>query len=73
VQGWIDAPASNHGWLLRGDESQTATAKAFGTREESTASHRPALTVTFMQVPEPAAAASFLGGLGLLASLRPRR
>jgi hypothetical protein len=72
VQGWIDAPATNHGWLLRGDESQTGTAKAFATREASTAIHRPALTVTFTPVPEPGSVAVFLAGLIVLASRRRR-
>jgi hypothetical protein len=73
VQGWIDAPASNHGWLLRGDESQTATAKAFATRESSAAIHRPTLTVTFTPVPEPHAVLSAIAGAALLVARRKRR
>ena len=48
VQGWIGAPATNFGWQLRADEAQIApTAKRFGSREQSDASLRPVLTVTY--------------------------
>ncbi len=70
LQGWLDAPASNHGWLLRGDESQSGTAKAFGTRENSVIADRPLLTVTFSPVPEAGAFVSLLGGMGMLLFLR---
>lgn len=33
VQGWLDTPESNHGWLLLGNEISLATAKRFNTRE----------------------------------------
>jgi spore coat protein A len=35
VQSWLDNPAQNFGWILIGDESQTETAKQFGTRENT--------------------------------------
>jgi hypothetical protein len=48
VQGWIRLPATNFGWQLRVDEGQIApTAKRFGSREQSDASLRPALIVTY--------------------------
>lgn len=47
VQTWLDAPASNHGWLLQGDESAASTAKRFDTREILTASLRPALRIVY--------------------------
>lgn len=48
VQGWINLPATNFGWQLRVDESQIApTAKRFGSREQSDASLRPVLIVTY--------------------------
>ena len=72
VQGWLDAPATNHGWLLHGDESQSGTAKAFGTRENSDIAVRPLLTVTFSPVPEPGAFVSLLGGMGMLLLFRRR-
>ncbi|MBI1209299.1 MAG: DNRLRE domain-containing protein [Azospirillum sp.] len=51
VQGWLDRPADNFGWLLQGDESQPQTAIAFASRETAKAAARPHLTVTFE--PEP--------------------
>lgn len=47
VQAWLDTPASNHGWLLLGDESAGSTAKRFDTREIVTASQRPALRIVY--------------------------
>jgi hypothetical protein len=47
VQGWVDNPASNHGWLVLGNENATGSAKRFNTREHPSASSRPRLIVTF--------------------------
>lgn len=46
VQGWLDNPASNLGWILIGDESAKATAKQFDSRESSVGI-RPELRVFF--------------------------
>ena len=47
VQSWVNAPAGNFGWLVRGDESQEMTAKRFDSRENGQANRRPMLRVTF--------------------------
>ncbi len=47
VQAWADAPATNMGWLLRGNEDVGQTVKRFVSREGSAAEERPLLTVTF--------------------------
>jgi len=47
VQSWLDKTATNFGWLLLGDESTTKTARAFATKEDTTASNRPRLIVTY--------------------------
>jgi Thrombospondin type 3 repeat len=47
VQGWLDDPASNFGWVLIGPESVAQTAKRFDSRENSTAANSPKLTVTY--------------------------
>ncbi|MFN0134033.1 MAG: DNRLRE domain-containing protein [Phycisphaerales bacterium] len=47
VQAWLDAPAGNFGWIVIGDESTTATAKRFESRESLVASDRPLLKITF--------------------------
>jgi hypothetical protein len=60
VQGWISNPASNFGWLLKGDEVNISTAKEFASRESSFG--QPSLTVTYT-VPEPGT----IGVIGVLA------
>jgi len=47
VQAWLDDPASNHGWILLGDESMIETARRFDSREHDVAANRPTLTVVF--------------------------
>lgn len=47
VQGWFDDPASNFGWLLMGNELTNQTAVRFDSRENSTESVRPVLTINF--------------------------
>ena len=48
VQGWLDDDATNHGWLVLGDE-KVASAKRFDSRENPTPSRRPVLTVTYTE------------------------
>jgi spore coat protein A len=48
VQLWLNNPGTNFGWLIRGGESTTKTARRFDTREVSTASLRPVLRVDFI-------------------------
>jgi hypothetical protein len=55
VQGWLDTPGANFGWLLQGGES-AVSAKRFDSGESPVASQRPQLVVTFDAVPEPSAA-----------------
>ena len=47
VQGWLDAPASNHGWILIGNEIETMTARRFASRENGNATYRPHLVVEY--------------------------
>jgi hypothetical protein len=47
VQGWVAAPASNNGWLLRGDEVTTGSTVKYDSRESTTPGLRPALTVIY--------------------------
>jgi FtsP/CotA-like multicopper oxidase with cupredoxin domain len=44
VQSWLDNPATNFGWLVLGDESGSATAKRFDTREST---NPPVLTIQY--------------------------
>jgi len=47
VQSWLDSPVSNFGWILIGDETVSATAKRFDSREHSVVAYRPKLTVYY--------------------------
>ncbi len=47
VQSWLDAPESNFGWLVLGNESTFPTSKRFASRENSDPLKRPALTIEF--------------------------
>lgn len=59
VQGWIAQPSSNHGWLLRSPETTNGTVKMFASREATTSTQRPRLTITY--VPGVAAATNEQG------------
>lgn len=61
AQGWLDVPGTNFGWLLRGNEGASATAKRFDTREQTDPTVRPALTIDFTPPGTPARAATWGG------------
>ena len=50
VQSWVDSPATNFGWMLRGGEASNQTAKRFESDEISTMANRPQLTVDFTPI-----------------------
>jgi hypothetical protein len=64
VRGWVSDPASNFGWVLLGNEAGNGTAKRFHSRETSTASQRPKLTVEYT-LPNSAPTAGALPSLHL--------
>ena len=47
VQGWLDDPLTNFGWLLLGNETGSRTAKRFYSKENPLTANRPSLTVEF--------------------------
>jgi FG-GAP-like repeat len=47
VRQWLAAPATNFGWLLRGDESTAGSAKQFASKENATAANRPRLVIRY--------------------------
>jgi hypothetical protein len=47
VQGWLNTPAGNNGWILIGNESTDSTSKRFETRESVTPTSRPKLIITY--------------------------
>ncbi len=50
VQQWLDQPASNFGWIIIGNESQSATSKRFDSREIQNG-NAPGLEVVFTPAP----------------------
>lgn len=80
VQAWLDAPESNFGWILRGDESSPGTARRLDSREAALA-NRPTLTIEYsdppaaVPIPRPvlgALAASLLYLVARAAVFEPR-
>lgn len=57
VQNWLDAPSSNHGWILIGNENPPAqddkTARRFNSRENTNS--KPTLTIDFTTAVESSA------------------
>jgi hypothetical protein len=53
VQGWLDHPAGNFGWVLVGNEAAPATAKRFDSRHNATPENRPKLTIIYTTLPLP--------------------
>jgi hypothetical protein len=66
VQGWLDDPASNLGWLLMGLESTAGTAHRFDSREAANSALWPELTVTFSGAPVPEPRTVALLALGIV-------
>jgi hypothetical protein len=78
VQGWINSPASNHGWMMIGRETGAQNASRLGSRNSTELSARPRLRVSWLDatadadIPIPAWALAVLGA-GAAASLLKRR
>lgn len=47
VQGWLDQPSTNLGWIILGNEARSATTKRFDSREITPNETRPTLTIDF--------------------------
>ena len=52
VQGWVNTPATNFGWVLIGDEVNNQSSRRFDSRE-GTANLRPALALNYNPVLPP--------------------
>lgn len=72
VQSFVNNPASNFGWLLRGDEATLSSAKRFHTREETSAAFRPNLSIDYTPVPAPGVVALGLACAGGVSLRRAR-
>jgi hypothetical protein len=71
VQGWLDTPGSNHGWILKAANESVTTARELGSNE-SLPAQRPALTISYA-VPEPGSVMLFGATVILLGTRRSRR
>lgn len=60
VQTWYTTPATNFGWMIKGQETADFQARRFDSRENSTVANRPKLTVTYTL---PAATYTWTGGV----------
>jgi hypothetical protein len=71
VQGWVDNPNSNFGWIILGAEAVDQSAKAFASGEHFEVQKRPTLTITYT-IPEPSIPAIFAIGTFITAARRRR-
>lgn len=55
VQGWVANPTTNFGWLIQGDETTSATAKRFDSKNNEFTADRPQLQldITLSQLLDP--------------------
>jgi hypothetical protein len=51
VQGWLDGPATNFGWILVGDEADTGQARRFDSRENANPAFQPVLEIVYTPAP----------------------
>ena len=51
VQGMLDNPSGNFGWIVRGNEASIQTSKRFDSLQNGSPSLRPELTVTYLPPP----------------------
>ncbi len=66
VQSWLDDPAANFGWMVRGDETEAHTAKRFLSRENPDSAGRPELIIDFTPLTPSAPGIPTLTTVGLL-------
>jgi hypothetical protein len=50
VASWVAQPATNHGWLVRGEETGLNTARRFESRTAADPADRPTLTIYYTGV-----------------------
>jgi spore coat protein A len=62
VQGWLDSPSSDYGWIVIGNEINSRVAKRFNSRENTDSSRRPRLEIDFDTPAAPTGACCALDG-----------
>jgi hypothetical protein len=53
VQGWLDNPSGNFGWIVIGNEAALSSARRFNSRNHSNVSLRPRLTIEYIGGSDP--------------------
>jgi hypothetical protein len=48
VQGWVDQPSTNFGWIVIGNENASRTTKELDSHESSSVSTRPTLAIDYL-------------------------
>lgn len=66
IQGWLDDPSTNHGWILIGPELFFQSAKRFDSRENADPARWPRLRVVFQPPPPQVPAVPSIGTLGAM-------
>lgn len=51
VESWVNDPASNFGWIMRGDETSTGNTKRFSSRQNGDPAHDPRLVIDYIVPP----------------------
>ncbi|UCF35295.1 MAG: DNRLRE domain-containing protein, partial [Acidobacteriota bacterium] len=71
VQGWVNNPASNFGWILIGGEGTTGGAKRLGSREAETIEARPRLLIEYEEavIPDTIYFPQFGNGTGFFSQI----
>ncbi|MCC6320701.1 MAG: multicopper oxidase domain-containing protein [Phycisphaerales bacterium] len=65
LQNWLDAPSTNFGWLLLGNETGSRTARRISSRQNPTPSEAPTLTVTYTAPASTGACCAAGGGCSI--------
>jgi hypothetical protein len=72
VQGWLDSPNTNFGWMIKNeDEVDATTFRAFYSRNTLSAARHPELQITF-SVPEPSGILLAISAMAIVTSARKR-
>jgi hypothetical protein len=67
VQGWVDQPATNFGWVMRGEEARSQTARRIFARTTAALSERPLLSVEYLPATHDSADIPLMPWVGTLA------
>ena len=51
VQNWLDTPSGNFGWIILGNETVAGSSRRFSCKEDTLASNRPILSVSYIPLP----------------------